>query len=96
MGVSITSVLLHNNDVSFVFHVFIDDIPEADIQRLAQIGEKLSYLYPDPSVNCERLKALPTTKNWSIAMYFRFVIADYLSINKINLYLDADIACQET
>ncbi|RYH97055.1 hypothetical protein EVY45_17010 [Escherichia coli] len=38
-GVSITSVLLHNNDVSFVFHVFIDDIPEADIQRLAQLAK---------------------------------------------------------
>jgi lipopolysaccharide biosynthesis glycosyltransferase len=43
-------------------------------------------------VNCERLKALPTTKNWSIAMYFRFVIADYFidQQDKI-LYLDADL-----
>ncbi len=94
-GVSITSVLLHNNDVSFVFHVFIDDIPEADIQRLAQLAKSYHTCIQIHLVNCERLKALPTTKNWSIAMYFRFVIADYFidQQDKI-LYLDADIACQ--
>lgn len=94
-GVSITSVLLHNNDVSFVFHVFIDDIPEADIQRLAQLAKSYRTCIQIHLVNCERLKALPTTKNWSIAMYFRFVIADYFidQQDKI-LYLDADIACQ--
>lgn len=96
-GVSITSVLLHNNDVSFVFHVFIDDIPEADIQRLSQLAKSYHTCIQIHLVNCERLKALPTTKNWSIAMYFRFVIADYFidQQDKI-LYLDADIACQET
>ncbi|HDV2244050.1 TPA: lipopolysaccharide 1,3-galactosyltransferase, partial [Escherichia coli] len=94
-GVSITSVLLHNNDVNFVFHVFIDDIPEADIQRLAQLAKSYRTCIQIHLVNCERLKALPTTKNWSIAMYFRFVIADYFidQQDKI-LYLDADIACQ--
>ncbi|HAN2173946.1 TPA: lipopolysaccharide 1,3-galactosyltransferase, partial [Escherichia coli] len=94
-GVSITSVLLHNNDVSFVFHVFIDDIPEADIQRLSQLAKSYHTCIQIHLVNCERLKALPTTKNWSIAMYFRFVIADYFidQQDKI-LYLDADIACQ--
>lgn len=30
-GVLIMLVLLYNNDVSFVFYVFIDDISEADI-----------------------------------------------------------------
>ncbi|MCM5090413.1 lipopolysaccharide 1,3-galactosyltransferase, partial [Escherichia coli] len=85
----------HNNDVSFVFHVFIDDIPEADIQRLAQLAKSYRTCIQIHLVNCERLKALPTTKNWSIAMYFRFVIADYFidQQDKI-LYLDADIACQ--
>ncbi|MBW2915361.1 lipopolysaccharide 1,3-galactosyltransferase, partial [Escherichia coli] len=96
-GVSITSVLLHNNDVSFVFHVFIDDIPDADIQRLSQLAKSYHTCIQIHLVNCERLKVLPTTKNWSIAMYFRFVIADYFidQQDKI-LYLDADIACQGT
>lgn len=81
--------------MSFVFHVFIDDIPEADIQRLAQLAKSYRTCIQIHLVNCERLKALPTTKNWSIAMYFRFVIADYFidQQDKI-LYLDADIACQ--
>lgn len=67
-GVSITSVLLHNNDVSFVFHVFIDDIPEADIQRLAQLAKSYRTCIQIHLVNCERLKALPTTKNWSVML----------------------------
>ena len=51
-GVSITSVLLHNNDVSFVFHVFIDDIPEADIQRLAQLAKSYRTCIQIHLVNC--------------------------------------------
>lgn len=94
-GVSITSVLLHNKDINFVFHVFIDDIPEADTHRLAQLAEQYKTCIQIHLVNCARLKALPTTKNWSIAMYFRFVIADYFvgQQEKI-LYMDADIVCQ--
>lgn len=71
-GVSITSVLLHNNDVSFVFHVFIDDIPEADIQRLAQLAKSYRTCIQIHLVNCERLKALPTTKKLVYCHVFPF------------------------
>ncbi|MFQ3418521.1 lipopolysaccharide 3-alpha-galactosyltransferase, partial [Escherichia coli] len=46
-------------------------------------------------INCDKLKSLPSTKNWTYATYFRFIIADYFyhKHEKI-LYLDADIACK--
>ncbi|MGL4674803.1 MAG: glycosyltransferase, partial [Wohlfahrtiimonas sp.] len=46
-------------------------------------------------VDCEQLKSLPSTKNWSYATYFRFIIADYFS-NQLErmIYMDADIMCQ--
>ncbi|ENA0807100.1 glycosyltransferase, partial [Providencia rettgeri] len=39
----------------------------------------------------------PSTKNWSYATYFRFIIADYFS-NQLDrmIYMDADIMCQGT
>ncbi|HHR5267988.1 TPA: glycosyltransferase, partial [Escherichia coli] len=48
-------------------------------------------------INGDRLRSLPSTKNWTHAIYFRFVIADYF-ISKVAkvLYLDADIICQGT
>ncbi|HAU5608501.1 lipopolysaccharide 3-alpha-galactosyltransferase [Citrobacter koseri] len=94
-GVSITSVLLHNREVDFVFHVFIDDIPEDDISRLAQLAKTYKTCIQIHVINCEQLKTLPTTKNWSIAMYFRFVIGDYFIGQQDRiLYLDADIICK--
>ncbi|WP_280174432.1 glycosyltransferase, partial [Escherichia coli] len=45
-------------------------------------------------INGDRLRSLPSTKNWTHAIYFRFVITDYF-ISKVAkvLYLDADIIC---
>ena len=50
--------LLHNNDVSFVFHVFIDDIPDADIQRLSQLAKSYHTCIQIHLVNCERLEGI--------------------------------------
>ena len=94
-GVSITSILLHNREMDFVFHVFIDAISDDDARRFSEVAEAYRTTVEIHIVNCERLKAFPTTKNWSVAMYFRFVIGDYFigRQDKI-LYLDADIVCK--
>ncbi|RXK33357.1 hypothetical protein BBD39_11210, partial [Arsenophonus endosymbiont of Bemisia tabaci Asia II 3] len=73
------------------FTDFFDREQEILFSQLAkQYNTKITiYL-----LECEDLRKLPTTKNWSYATYFRFIIIDYLSsnINKL-LYLDADIFC---
>lgn len=94
-GVSIASVLLHNRDMDFVFHVFIDVLPEAEKQHFSQLAKDNKTCIQIHIVNCDRLKAFPTTKNWSVAMYFRFIIGDYFIGQQSRvLYLDADIVCQ--
>ena len=94
-GVSIASVLLHNRDMNFVFHLFIDTFPETEKQHFAQLARQNKTCIQIHIVNCDRLKAFPTTKNWSVAMYFRFIIGDYFIDQQSRvLYLDADIVCQ--
>ncbi|EMB4324134.1 lipopolysaccharide 3-alpha-galactosyltransferase [Pluralibacter gergoviae] len=94
-GVSITSILQHNPAMAFVFHVFIDAISDADARRFAELADRYQTTVEIHIVNCERLKAFPTTKNWSVAMYFRFVIGDYfIGRQEKILYLDADIVCK--
>lgn len=94
-GVSIASVLLHNRDMDFVFHVFIDTLPEAEKQHFLQLAKDNNTCIQIHIVNCDRLKSFPTTKNWSVAMYFRFIIGDYFIGQQSRvLYLDADIVCQ--
>ncbi|MEX0425247.1 lipopolysaccharide 3-alpha-galactosyltransferase [Providencia rettgeri] len=94
-GVSIVSILIQNPDNVFNFHVFIDDsMSYEDIERFREIcltyNTKITLYY----IDAKNLNKLPTTKNWTHAIYFRFIIAEYFK-NKINylLYLDADIIC---
>ncbi|WP_052282738.1 lipopolysaccharide 3-alpha-galactosyltransferase [Kluyvera genomosp. 1] len=94
-GVSIASVLLHNRSMNFVFHVFIDVISDDEKRQFAQLAQDNDTCIQIHIVNCERLAAFPTTKNWSVAMYFRFIIGDYFIGQQTRLlYLDADIVCQ--
>lgn len=93
-GISITSIALHNSDINYCFHIFTDYFDheqEALFDTLARQYKIEINIY---LVNDQSLKSLPSTRNWSYATYFRFIIADYFT-NKIDkiLYLDADIIC---
>lgn len=96
-GVSIVSLLINNLKSNFVFHIFIDDLMnDADIEKFREICSQYNtgiILYFIDATNIEKL---PTTKNWTHAIYFRFIIAEYFK-NKINylLYLDADVICYQ-
>lgn len=94
-GVAISSILLNNKSINFEFHVFTDYFSEEDKARFSALAKQYHSCIKVYLIDCEKLKSLPSTKNWSYATYFRFVIADYF-YNKIDklLYLDADIACK--
>ena len=94
-AVSITSILLTNLELNFNFHIFTNSINDDFQQKLHQLTDKYKtqitiYLVEDSYFN-----NLPTTLNWTLATYFRFIVADYF-YNKIDkiLYLDADIVCK--
>ncbi|WLI78143.1 lipopolysaccharide 3-alpha-galactosyltransferase [Kosakonia sp. H02] len=94
-GISIASILLSNKNKEITFHVFTDFITESDNAKFSALAEQYQSRIIIYLVNCDKLKSLPSTKNWTYATYFRFIIADYFSgkTDRV-LYLDADIACQ--
>ncbi|EEE1545313.1 lipopolysaccharide 3-alpha-galactosyltransferase, partial [Salmonella enterica] len=94
-GVSIASVLLANPEKALAFHVFTDSFGPEDRQRFDALAKQYATQIVIYLIDCERLKSLPSTKNWTYATYFRFIIADYFSDKTDRvLYLDADIACK--
>ena len=93
--VSITSILLFNSNLSLSFHIFTNYIDDSLQSKLNQLVNEYNVNINIYLIDDIYLSNLPTTTNWSIATYFRFIIADYF-FNKIDkiLYLDADIFCK--
>lgn len=96
-GVSIASVLLSNPSYRFVFHVFTDSFSDEDRRKFDALAAQYKTHISVYLIDCEKLKSLPSTKNWTYAIYFRFIIFDYFAdrLDRI-LYLDADIVCQNS
>lgn len=94
-GISIASLLKTNSDISFSFHVFTDYFDDEQSRLFKALAAQYKTSIKIYLVDCEQLKSLPSTKNWSYATYFRFIIADYFS-NQLErmIYMDADIMCQ--
>ena len=93
-AVSISSILISNTNLEFSFHIFTNYLScdfEKNLKLLSEQYKTNITLY---LVDDLGLSELPTTKNWTIATYFRFIIADYFyqKIDKL-LYIDADIIC---
>ncbi|MWP62868.1 glycosyltransferase [Gilliamella sp. Pas-s25] len=93
--VSITSILLANPNLNFSFHIFTNYINKDLEKNLTLLVNKYITNITIYLVDDNNLSNLPVTKNWTIATYFRFIVADYFyeKIDKI-LYLDADIICK--
>ena len=93
--VSITSILSFNSNLRFSFHIFTNYIDDLLQSKLNQLVNEYNVNITIYLIDDIYLSNLPTTKNWSIATYFRFIIADYFfsKIDKV-LYLDADIFCK--
>ncbi|MFQ1017133.1 lipopolysaccharide 3-alpha-galactosyltransferase [Gilliamella sp.] len=94
-AVSITSILVANPSLNFNFHIFTNYINDDFEKKLEQLADSYKTTIAIYLVEDNGLLHLPTTKNWTIATYFRFIVADYFygKIDKI-LYLDADIICK--
>lgn len=93
MGLTMTSILQHNQNV--VFHVFIDDCPPPEDERpLRETIERYSAVCCLYVVDTTFFETLPTTSAWSIAMFFRFCVDYFYGRLDRVLYLDADIFCR--
>ncbi|WP_378950858.1 glycosyltransferase family 8 protein [Pelosinus sp. sgz500959] len=94
MGVTITSLLMNNQNENIIFHIFVNSIHEIDISRLEElvkIYKTTIHLY---HIDKRAFDQLPTTWQYSHATYNRFLLAKVLyGIADRVLYLDADIVC---
>lgn len=93
-AIAIASILAKNTDQLLAFHIFTDTLDKDNLERFHSLAEQYSTSITLYNVNCEWLKQLPSTKNWSYAIYFRFLVVDYFyqQLDKI-VYLDSDIVC---
>lgn len=95
MGVLMTSILIHNKKQFIIFHVFTDGLTSDDIARLTQLTSE----YDNCSVHTyyidnTKLKSLPAWYIWTVAIWYRFLIAVELYQKvKYVWYLDSDELC---
>ena len=94
VGVSITSVLIHN-DINVDFHIICDKYTKSFVDKIAVLAQEHKIKISLYLINVKCLEILPKTQVWSRAMYFRLFAFDYLyhKLDKL-LYLDADVICK--
>jgi len=95
--VSMTSLLINNPNIDFSFHIFTDYIDDDYCLKIRKLSHQYHAEITLYLVDCDEFKKLPSTKNWSYAMYFRFIALDFIHTDEDRiLYLDADIICKKS
>ncbi|MCS3604769.1 UDP-glucose/galactose:(glucosyl)LPS alpha-1,2-glucosyl/galactosyltransferase [Buttiauxella sp. BIGb0471] len=94
-GVSISSVLLNNPDINFIFHVFTDYVDDDYLETFKKTAQQFSTSIIIYHIDPKYFITLPTSAFWSYATYFRVLSFEYLSKSiSTLLYLDADVVCK--
>lgn len=95
-GVSISSVLINNSDINFVFHVFTDYVDDDYLKSFNETAKQFNTSIIVYLIDPKYFADLPTSQFWSYATYFRVLSFEYLSESiSTLLYLDADVVCKE-
>ncbi|MEA1062824.1 glycosyltransferase family 8 protein [Erwinia sp. HR93] len=94
-AISITSVLINNEDIPLAFHIFTDSIDSDNLDKFNQLAKLYNTMITVYIIDPMTLSYLPVSDFWSHAIYFRLLAFDYLSniLGKV-LYVDADIVCK--
>ncbi|WP_336983469.1 MULTISPECIES: glycosyltransferase [unclassified Cedecea] len=96
-GVAITSILISNPQHKFSFHIFTDEFSTQDSDEFSILAKRYKIKLTIYIIDSSELNGLPITKNWTKAIYYRFIIFDYFNkkCDRV-LYLDSDIVCQHS
>lgn len=93
--ISMASVACNNLSIRFHFHLFSNDIPQLDQQKLVDLAQQYALKITLYTLDNDYFAQLPTNRLWSSAIYYRFIMAEILSqTTSTMLYLDADVVCQ--
>lgn len=98
VGVSVTSVIINNPNMKIHFHIFLDEVDDANRDLFKKLisgtKNKITIYIMDSAV----FRDLPVpSKTWSAAIYFRLLAIEYLS-KSVNflLYIDSDVICHNS
>ncbi len=93
--ISMASLAASNSGIRFHFHLFSNDTSQLDQQKLIELARQHELRITLYTLDNDYFAQLPTNRLWSSAIYYRFMMAEVLSlsISKM-LYLDADVVCQ--
>lgn len=80
VGVSITSVLIHN-DINVAFHIICDNYTQSFVDKIEALVQEHKIKISLYLINVKCLEVLPKTQVWSRAMYFRLFAFDFFTIN---------------
>lgn len=91
---SMSSVARFNKQTVIHFFIFINGECRIDDNEMERFARQNGCLVSILRVQEDDRASLPTNKLWSTAIWYRFLMADYLA-DKIDrlLYLDSDIIC---
>ncbi|HCN89087.1 MAG TPA: UDP-glucose--(glucosyl) LPS alpha 1,3-glucosyltransferase WaaO, partial [Oxalobacteraceae bacterium] len=97
MGATITSLIEHNRDVHFVFHVFAFAVSDDHRRRLLQLEDRFdvsTQVHIIDSAVFRKFAHFTQSSYYSPSIFSRLLIPSVLqgTTDKV-LYLDADILC---
>jgi len=97
MGVAITSIVTHNPQTPFIFHVFAPAFSQADSDKLSQLQNLYGvdiHLHTVDLCVFKEYAGFPDFSQYSTAIFTRLLIPQVLrgQTSRV-LYLDADILC---
>jgi len=93
--VSMASVAGNNPSIRFHFHLFSNDTPQLNQQKIVELAEQHAVKITLYTLDNDYFAQLPTNRLWSSAIYYRFIMAEVMAQTASTmLYLDADVVCQ--
>lgn len=92
LGVLLTSLCEHNQQLALTFHVMALALDEQHVQRLREIAQRYHVNICIYYLNADYFTGLLIQRNWPLPIYFRFILPKLLHAQTL-LYLDSDILC---
>ena len=97
LAVVIASMLIHNPEPEFVFHVLHRDIrteTEAKVKRLEKMysNHRIVFHKVDESV-LDGVSVPKTMAHLTLEAYFRYLLPDVLKDDRRTIYMDVDVLC---
>lgn len=90
---SMVSFYLNNKSRNFSFYIITNDLSKENKEKFRYLAKIYKFNISIYEIQQDFLYILPHKEQWSIAMYFRFILPIVLKKVKTLFYVDADTLC---